>query len=192
MTEPPELQAFLYRAVTLNVRIAEMVTGGLLAEPPPPGSLGGRSVLDEFSLEARTKARRMGRIYELLYCLENSMRELIERTLKEAEGLADWTDGVKPEILRKAREREGQDEVARWHGPRGESVLDYLDFPDLGAIILHRWDDFADLLGDRRWVEGYFREINPTRRALAHTGDLTEFDVQRMEMRVQEWLRVVG
>jgi hypothetical protein len=192
VTNPPELQAFLYQAVTLNVRVDAMVEEGLLAEPTASGSTGGQSVLDEFSLEARTKAKRMGRIYELLYCLENSMRELIERTLKEVEDVKEWTDGIKPDVLAKAREREGQDEAARWHGPRGESVLSYLDFPDLGAIILHRWDDFADLLGDRRWVEAYFREMNPTRRALAHTGDLTEFDVQRMEMRVQEWLRVVG
>jgi hypothetical protein len=34
--------------------------------------------------------------------------------------------------------------------------------------------------------------MNPTRRAPAHTRDLTEFDVERMEMRVREWLRVVG
>lgn len=192
MTEPPKLQAFLYQAMTVNVRVAGMIEEGQLAEPSAPGSPGGGTVLDEFSMEARTKAKRMGRTYELLFCLENSMRELIERTLKEVEDLNEWTDGIKPDILANARNREGQDEAARWHGPRGQSILSYLDFPDLGAIILHRWDDFADLLGDRRWVEGYFREMNPTRRALAHTGDLTEFDVQRMEMRVQEWLRVVG
>jgi hypothetical protein len=192
VTEPPKLQAFLYQAMTVNVRVAGMVEEGQLAEPLASGSPGDRTVLDEFSMEARTKAKRMGRTYELLFCLENSMRELIERTLKEVEDLNEWTDGIKPDILANARNREEQDEAARWHGPRGGSLLSYLDFPDLGAIVLHRWDDFADLLGDRRWVEGYFREMNPTRRALAHTGDLTEFDVQRMEMRVQEWLRVVG
>lgn len=147
MTEAPKLQAFLYQAMTANVRVAGMVEDGQLAEPPAPGSPGGRTVLDEFSIEARTKAMRMGRTYELLFCLENSMRELIERTLKEVEDLNEWTDGIKPDILANARNREEQDEAARWHGPRGESILSYLDFPDLGAITLHRWDDFADLLG---------------------------------------------
>lgn len=192
MTELPDLQAFLYRSVTVNIQLSEMAEEGVLVEPLVSGTPTGSGVLEEFSVEARVKAKRMGRIYELLYCLENSMRELIERTLKESPDLGEWTDGIEAGILANAKTREEQDEAARWHGPRGESILNYLDFPDLGAIILHRWDDFADLLGDRRWVEGYFREMNPTRRALAHTGDLTEFDVRRMEMRVQEWLRVVG
>lgn len=189
---PETLQAFLYRGITVTASVARMVDEGLLNEPSVSASSEATTVLDEFSLEARTKAKRMGRIYELLFCLENSMRELIERTLREASDLSDWTDGIEPGILRSARNREQQDEAARWHGPRGDSVLNYLDFPDLGAIILARWSDFEDLLGDRRWVEAYFQEMNPTRRALAHTGDLTEFDVQRMEMRVREWLRVVG
>jgi Swt1-like HEPN len=170
-----------------------MIEQGLLLEPPPPRAVyQGASILDEFDMEARIKAKRMGRIYELLFCLENSMRELIERTLKEASALADWTNGIDPKLLVSAHKREEQDQEARWHGPRGESILNYLDFPDLGQIILDRWDDFQDLLGDRRWVERYFGEMNPTRRALAHTGDLTDFDVERMEMRVREWQRVVG
>jgi len=144
-------------------------------------------------MEARVRAKRMGRVYELLYCLENSMRELIERTLKELLG-ADkwWIEGVEESIRKEAERREKTDQRARWHGPRGETMLNYLDFPNLGDIILGRWEDFEDLLGDRRWVEGYFETMNPTRRALAHTGELTEFDVERMEMRVKEWLRVVG
>jgi hypothetical protein len=186
------LQAFLYRAATANTRVSHMIETGVLVEPPVSGDRQGSTILDEFDMNARIKAKRMGRIYELLFCLENSMRELIERTLKEAGDLAEWTDGIKADILKSARRREEQDQEARWHGPRGESVLNYLDFPDLGEIILNRWDDFQDLLGDRRWVERYFGEMNPTRRALAHTGDLTDFDVERMEMRVREWLRVVG
>ena len=143
-------------------------------------------------MASRIKAGRMGRIYELLFCLENSMRELIERTFKEVEDFRDWTDGIKKETLKSARSREKEDREAPWHGPRGGSVLSYLDFPQLGQIILDQWEHFEDLFGDRRWIDHYFREMNPARRALAHTGDLTEFDVERMEMRVREWLMVVG
>jgi hypothetical protein len=38
----------------------------------------------------------------------------------------------------------------------------------------------------------HFGEMNRTRRALAHTGTLTETDVERVDFRVREWLRVVG
>jgi hypothetical protein len=192
VTETEALQAFLYRGLSTNVRTAEMVEVGTLREAPRPGSASGRSVLDEFDMTSRIKAGRMGRIYELLFCLENSMRELIERTFKEAEEFGDWTDGIEEGILKGARKREQEDQEAPWHGPRGGSILSYLDFPQLGDIILAQWDHFQDLFGDHGWVENYFREMNPARRALAHTGDLTEFDVERMEMRVREWLMVVG
>lgn len=190
-----DTQAFLYRVVTTNSHIEAMIDAGRLVEPPVRASQRstGGSPLDDFTFDARLQAKRMGSVYELLYCLENSMRELIESTLREVLGPEDWwTDGV-PEAMRKsADKRREEDEKARWHGRRGASPLVYTDFPQLAEIIVSRWSDFADLIGDRTWLEAYFKEMNRSRRALAHTGALTEFDVERMEMRVREWLRVVG
>jgi hypothetical protein len=34
--------------------------------------------------------------------------------------------------------------------------------------------------------------MNQSRRAIAHTGVLSPFDVERMELRVRDWLRVAG
>jgi hypothetical protein len=192
VTSAETVQAFFYRGLATTVHVQEMIQAGTLREPLAPGVSGGRSVLDAFDMEFRVKAGRMGRIYELLYCLENSMRELIERTFKEVEEFSDWTEGIETNALKGARKREKEDQEAPWHGPRGGSILSYMDFPQLGDVILDQWERFEDLFGDRRWVENYFREMNPARRALAHTGDLTAFDVERMEMRVREWLMVVG
>ena len=192
MTDVVALQAFLYRAATGNARVAAMVNAGTLRGGLSRSPDAEDTVLVEFSEGERIKAQRMGRVYELLYRLENSMRELIESTLKEADGLQEWTDAIDPRLLKRAEGRRDQDQAARWHGPRGGTILSYLDFPDLGAIIQDRWEHFEDLLGDRRWADRYFDEMNPTRRALAHTGDLTDLDVQRLEMKVREWLRVVG
>ena len=41
-------------------------------------------------------------------------------------------------------------------------------------------------------LSGMFAELNRTRRALAHPGRLTDADEERMEVRVRDWLRVVG
>ncbi len=134
----------------------------------------------------------MGRVYELLYCLENSIRELIETTLKEDLGQDWWVNGVGPSIRKGAEKRADDDKRARWHGPRGDSLLVYVDFPQYGDIILSQWSLFEPVLGDQDWVTAYFAELNRTRRALAHTGRLTEADVERMDVRVRDWLRVVG
>jgi hypothetical protein len=190
-----EHQAFLYRAVAINARLKQLTEDGLLL--PPPVALASNplepSPLDDFSLEARLQARRMGDVYELLYCLENSVRELIERTLREAYGPERWwADGV-DESIRKNAEKRKQDEArARWHGPRGDSLINYIDFPQYADVIVSRWAKFEDLIGDQEWLVNYFDEMNRTRRALAHTGSMTDTDVERMRFRVREWIRVVG
>jgi hypothetical protein len=191
-----EMQAYLYRVLTSQVAVSEMVDQGVLMPPrsaSPSGSANRRSALDDFGLDARIEARRMGEVYELLYCLENSVRELIRTSLLESLGAERWwEDGVPEKIRRSAESRARDDERAPWHSPRGDSLLVYIDFLQLGEIILHRWADFEDLLGDHAWVENYFKEMNRTRRALAHTGSLTQHDVDWMEMRVRQWLMDVG
>lgn len=190
-----ESQAFLYRAVTTNDRVERLVADGLLREPTIVAADGklDHSILDDFAVEVRTEAKRMGAVYELLYCLENSVRELIETTLIEARGAESWwTTGVPEKIRKSAESRSKDDERAPWHGPRGESLLVYTDFLQLAEIISENWLHFSDLLGDEVWVKNYFREMNRSRRALAHTGSLTQHDVDWMEMRVRQWLMVVG
>jgi Swt1-like HEPN len=179
-----ELQAFLYRVLTLNRSLCVDEATKVTDEP---------SAIASFSETARAQARFMGAVYELLYCLENSIRELVESTLKEALG-ADkwWEEGVGSSIRNAAEKRRDDDAKARWHGPRGDSLLSYVDFPQYADIILAQWAHFEALLGDESWVRYYFEELNRTRRALAHTGRLTEADVERMEVRVRDWLRVVG
>jgi hypothetical protein len=149
--------------------------------------------VEDFGLDAQLQARRMGEVYELLYCLENSVRELIERTLREVHGPENWwTVGVPDSIRKQAESRKEDDLKTRWHGPRGDSLINYVDFPQYGDIINDRWGLFEELIGDRDWVTHYFSEMNISRRALAHAGTLTETDVERMEFNVREWLRVVG
>lgn len=132
MTNSSEvLQAYLYRALNVNrgLDIAETLTDNKKA-----------STIASFSETARAQARFMGDVYELLYCLENSIRELVESTLRELLG-ADkwWTDGVSQQIRKAAEKRRDDDAKARWHGPRGASLLAYVDFPQYADIILGKW-----------------------------------------------------
>lgn len=180
-----DLQSFLFRSLAIN-----RVT---VPEAPETSVSTRQSTIEQFSDEARRQAAGMGRVYELLYCLENSMRELVESTLREALGdQVWWTDGVPELIRRSAEKRQADDQKARWHGPRGVSQLAFVDFPQYADIIEHQWVHFEPLFGDLPWVRYYFTELNQSRRALAHTGHLTEADVERMELRVRDWLRVAG
>ena len=195
MSATTDVQAFLFRVVTTNDEVERLIDDGALAEPPVRASsaVTGHTVLDDFSTSTRIAARRMGRVYELLYCFENSVRELVESTLREVLGPESWWQiGVPDSIRKKADSRRRDDERARWHGPRGTSPLNFVDFSELGGIILEQWPNFEDLLGDKEWVDNYFNEMNRSRRAIGHTGELSQHAVERMELFVREWLLVVG
>jgi hypothetical protein len=135
----------------------------------------------------------MAPVYELLFCFENSVRELVESRLKEVLGLdAWWNEGI-PEVIRRAAEkREREEKRVRWHGPRGDSKLNYVDFAQLAQVILDRWEDFEDLLGTPDFIRNRFEELNLSRRVLAHTGVLSPQDITRMSMYLQDWLAQVG
>jgi hypothetical protein len=187
-------QAFLYRAVTTNTTLERLAADGMLLDTGGQASSNAarNSPLNDFSMDVRVRATRMGEVYELLFCLENSIRELIESTLREEFGAEWWENGVPDKIRKSAESRKTDDLKSRWHGPRGDSLLNYVDFPLYAEVISDQWELFEDLLGDQDWVVHYFSEMNKSRRALAHTGSLTQADVERMELRVRDWLRVVG
>jgi hypothetical protein len=187
-----ELEAYFFRALRANVEVDSLEADGTL-EASRPDEASASSAIRNFNPTARVHAERMGEVYKLLYCLENSVRELVESTLREKFGPEDWWSLGIPEKIRKSAEGRKRDDLkARWHGPRGESPLSYVDFPQYADVISEQWTLFEDLLGDRDWVISYFNEMNRTRRALAHTGQLSATDVARMELRVDDWLRVVG
>jgi len=135
----------------------------------------------------------MAKVYELLFCFENSVRELIEERLKEGFSVETWwNEGVPDEIRARADKLKLRERKTPWHGPRGGTMLAFVDFPVLAQIITDRWGYFEDLLGQPEWVSHLFDEMNQSRRAIAHTGVLSQFDMERMELRVRDWLRIVG
>jgi Swt1-like HEPN len=194
MSDLSSVQAFMFRSATTNARVADMVDRGELRGGGAAISGGASDVrLEPFSFSIRSEAQRMARTYELLFCFENSVRELIEERLKEAYSVETWwTEGVPGDIRKGAERLEDKEAQVPWHGPRGGSRLAFVDFPILSRIITEAFEHFEDLLGRPSWVESVFDEMNQSRRAIAHTGVLDEYDVERMELRVRDWLRAVG
>ena len=96
------LQAFLFRSMAVNRSL------GVEEEPDVSAT---QETIDSFSADAREQAAAMGRVYELLYCLENSIRELIESTLKEDLGVQDWWVRGISEPIRKGADKRAADDA---------------------------------------------------------------------------------
>jgi hypothetical protein len=183
----------MFRAATTNGRVDELIERGELLGATAPSDSVEPGPLDDFSFPIRVEARRMTAVYELLFCFENSVRELIEDRLKEVFGVEKWwSEGVPEDVRRSAERLKERERRTPWHGPRGGTLLAFVDFPVLATNITERWEHFEDLLGKAEWVTNLFDEMNQSRRAVAHTGVLNQHDIERMELRVRDWLRAVG
>jgi hypothetical protein len=188
-----DVEAFLFRAASVNARIEDLTENGELSPTLSSVAQSASSPLTDFSFAIQVEAKRMARVYELLFCFENSVRELIEERLKDAYGIEAWWSSGVPDGPRKvANKLKVKERQIPWHGPRGGTMLAFVDFPVLAEIITDRWEHFEDLLGKPDWVTNLFDEMNQSRRAIAHTGVLNQFDVERMELRVRDWLRIAG
>lgn len=137
-------------------------------------------------------AQRMTQVYFRLYLFENQARRLIRSVMEEAKG-PDWFNNHAPDGLRtRVQKRQEAEEYARFHSQRGDDSLEFLTLPELGRIIEHNWEEFADILYRREWMLSKFEELRLTRNATAHMGVVADDDLKRLDVILNDWIRQVG
>lgn len=141
----------------------------------------------QFPERLREEARKMAIHYEIFYCLENHMRQLIADRLLEL-GSDWWKSCVPPPVqdtARKNMEREAQQGVT----PRSEHPIDYINFGELGQIISANWSTFGDMFKNKLAVERILAQLNMLRGPIAHCKSLAEDEVDRLELSLRDWFR---
>lgn len=145
----------------------------------------------QFPARLREEARKMAIHYEIFYCLENDMRQLITDRLLEKHGASWWSACVPQNVQDTAKknvEREAQQGVT----PRSESHIDYINFGELGQIISANWPVFGDMLKNKLAVERILAQLNLLRGPIAHCKALAEDEVDRLELSLRDWFRQLG
>ena len=95
----------------------------------------------------------MARHYEIFYCLETSIRQLIADRLKEEVG-TDWWEKSLPEQIRKNAEDNRRRESETGMTPRSDEMIDFTTFGELGHIISANGKIFGDTFRDLRPYHG--------------------------------------
>jgi hypothetical protein len=147
---------------------------------------------EDFSLSTRINAKKMTLIYALLFCFENSVRELVSQRLNEKYGADWWNLKVNGTIKKKVSFRKKEDEKNRWHGPRAKIDIAYANFGDLNDIIVENYADFEDLFPDPDWVQAKIGDLERSRNVIAHNNVLSEADIERIRMYIKDWIQQVG
>lgn len=147
---------------------------------------------DQFTSTLRADAAEMSEYYEVFYCLENTVRDLIVEILKDEFG-ADWWDKdcVKPHIKGEVRARQ-KSELDASVTPRSEREIDFTTFGELSQLITDNWTLFAPIFVSRAAVTRVMSELNVLRGPIAHCCKISDFEQERLRLVVRNWLRIVS
>lgn len=150
-----------------------------------------REALAPFSVSRRNNALEMARLYALLYCFENEIRDFIRDALEEKEGL-DWLDKLPPKIKEHAESRRDTALKDSWLEGEKADLLGFVDFGQLAQIIIAKWDHFKDVLPTQHWLKQRMDELERARNFIAHNRMLLPGEFQRLYMYIADWNRVIG
>lgn len=147
--------------------------------------------LAPFGVQRRNRSLEMARLYALLFCFENEIRDFIRETLMEKLG-ENWIEGIGPKIRKFAEDRREVAQKDSWLEGEKTDLLGFVDFGHLSQIMVANWEHFASIIPSQHWLNQRMDEIEKSRNYIAHNRMLLPSEFQRLYMYIADWNRVVG
>lgn len=145
----------------------------------------------QFDLEFRKEARDMSRHYEVFYCLEKSIRNLVVQLMHEKYGESWWNEKVDEEIKKNVKRNIEREEDSGFT-IRSEETIDYTTFGELTQIVTKNWEAFESLFKrGQRAFQRITNNLNQLRGPIAHCCPLAEDEVVRLNLTVKDWFRLM-
>ena len=137
------------------------------------------------------EARDMAAIYPLLYVLENSIREVIDRLMINRYG-NNWWDSKAGKLKDKVNERMSDEKKNSWHQRRGARPIDYLDLAQLPALVRQIQKAIVpDIIPSIEWFTQFVDEVYKSRCVVCHMNPLDSTNVEAVKLRFTQWQRQV-
>jgi hypothetical protein len=194
MNNPSDLYNFVFRGI-----LAEDNLDAYLGVVKPQRSYDTPEIAKLLSTERfddsqLLPAQAMSIVYIAIACFENHSRNFVNSVLTEKVG-DDWwnTEGCVSTQIKSAAEKRRKEEIEiKWHGKRGDDMLQYLVLGDLAKLIKNNWEHFSDHLKSQDWSSSIFDIIEKSRNVIMHSGILGESDVYRIGIFIKDWLEQTG
>jgi len=149
-----------------------------------------QNILPEDVLE---KGRQMTHVYLYLYCVENSLRKLIEDVGNKKYGLNYFNNfKLNSDVRAKIESRKREEMTSKWIRLRGDSDVFYMDFSELGLVIANNWDMFKDHFDDLQWILTRINELADLRNLVAHNSYLGEDEQEMIRSHYKSILKQLG
>lgn len=193
-TKASSVRDWLFRALTFEAEANKFRNAGIRlgADLRDAEFTLLEQVLSPFSVGLRNRSLKMCRLYALIYCFENSVREVVRERLEQKHGAAWWEEGVPKRVRELAESRRKKAIDNSWLEGDTVDLLSFVEFGDLSNIIIGEWEEFEDLVISQHWLQQRFDELEQTRNFIAHNRFLLPGEFQRVEMYIADWNRQVG
>jgi hypothetical protein len=155
-----------------------------------PVEIKRRDYYMQFNADFRQEAKEMAEHYEVFYCLEKSIRNLVMQLMQEKYGEKWWDEKVKPDIQKNVDDNIKREEESGFT-QRSEMKIDYTTFGELSQIVNANWEAFADLFRNQRAFQKIMSNLNQLRGPIAHCCPLAADEVVRLEITVKDWFRLM-
>lgn len=193
MNKKKDIRDFFFRGLMFESEATKFQTAGI--QIGASSTYAEEQLLSEslapFSIPRRNSALEMARLYAVLHCFENEIREYIRETLADKEGI-DWWTKLPPKMQTHA---EGRQETAlkdSWLEGEKSDLLGFIDFGMLSSIIIEKWTHFSNLIPSQHWLKQRMEELEKVRNFIAHNRTLLPSEYQRVYMYIADWNRVIG
>lgn len=147
--------------------------------------------LSPFGINRRNDSIEMARLYAIIHCFENEIRDLIRETLTENEGLS-WWDSLPKKMKDHAESRQKAALKDSWLEGEKSDLLGFIDFGMLASIMIEKWTYFSNLIPTQHWLNQRMDELEKARHFIAHNRMLLPSEFQRIYMYISDWNRVMG
>jgi hypothetical protein len=146
----------------------------------------------QFELNIRNEAKRMSKNYEVFYCLENSIRTLINTIMESTKG-EDWwnAEHTVPDVVKIEVKKRINNEIDSAVTLRSSDPIDFTTFGELAQIIQSNWNAFNSIFKSIKAVQGVMAKLNTLRAPIAHCTKLAEDEELRLKLSVRDWFRLM-
>jgi len=187
-----DLRDFLFRGLMFESEATRFQSAGIQIgadQSEAEERLLGEA-LAPFPVQRRNQAIEMARLYSVLYCFENEIRDFVRETLLEKIG-EDWIDKIQPKIKAHAENRKETATKDSWLEGEKTDILGFVEFGHLAQIIIDKWEHFP-VIPSQHWLKQRMDEMEKVRHFIAHNRMLLPSEFQRLYMYIADWNRVIG
>lgn len=187
-----ELRGFLFRGLMFESEASIFQAAGIQvgADNREAEEHLLATALSPFGVQRRNNALEMARLYAVLFCFENEVRDFIREALLENDG-EDWINKLPIKIKENAESRRQTALSDSWLEGERTDILGFIEFGQLAQIIINKWEYFP-VIPSQHWLKQRMDEMEKVRNFIAHNRMILPSEFQRLYMYIADWNRVIG